>query len=269
MYDPGSFHFLQIFHRYMGLLTRIIFLGYTYRLESDSFWFRYRNRLILRAMETNFICIDNVLEIGCGTGFVLSEVHSNHPNFKLYGSDLYLEGLKFARARMPGADFYQMDACKMPFVEEFDLILALDILEHIEDDSKALDEIYRSLRTGGGLIVTVPQHEWLWSRQDEKAFHQRRYVKKELMQKLMDGGFRIVRTTSFITLLLPFMIISRLYAQLAMSRQKEYDPLRELKIAPMVNRMLGLVCSVEQHILERGISLPTGGSLLCIGKKVS
>ena len=152
-------------------------------------------------------------------------------------------------------------------MEEFDLILALDILEHIQDDGKALDEIYRSLKTGGGLIVTVPQHRWLWSRQDEKAFHARRYAKQELMQKLSDSGFLLVYATSFITLLLPVMILSRLYAQLALSRQKEYDPLRELRMSPALSRILGLVCAAEEHIVKTGTFLPVGGSLLCIARK--
>ena len=238
-----------------------------YRLEKNNFWFQYRNRLILWAMETNFPCMSNVLEIGCGTGFVLSEIRSRYPHLKSYGSDLYLEGLKFARARVSDAVFYQMDACRMPFEDEFDLILALDILEHIQDDGKALDEIYRSLKTGGGLIVTVPQHRWLWSRQDEKAFHARRYAKQELMQKLSDSGFLLVYATSFITLLLPVMILSRLYAQLALSRQKEYDPLRELRMSPALSRILGLVCAAEEHIVKTGIFLPVGGSLLCIARK--
>ncbi len=240
-----------------------------YQLEKDNFWFIYRNRLILRAIGNNFPEVRLVMEIGCGTGFVLSEIRRRHQQFKLCGSDLYLEGLQFASARVPDADFYQIDACKMPFIEEFDLILALDILEHIEDDDKALEEIYKSLVPGGGLIITVPQHQWLWSKQDEKAFHRRRYGKKELMQKLMDSGFRIVHMTSFITLLLPLMIFSRLYAQLAVSKQKEYDPLRELRIASSINRILSQVCGVEGRMLERGKSLPIGGSLICIARKGS
>jgi len=240
-----------------------------YQLEKDSFWFMHRNRLIMMAIENYFPDIKDVMEIGCGTGFVLSELRIRYPLLKLSGSDIFLEGLQFAGSRVPDADLYQMDACKMPFIEEFDLILALDILEHIEDDGRALEEIFRSLVSGGGLIITVPQHQWLWSRQDEKAFHRRRYAKKKLMEKLRERGFCIVYSTSFITFLLPLMIFSRLYAQFPVGGQKEYNPLRELKIAPSVNRILSYVCSMEEHILKRGGYLPIGGSLLCIATKGS
>jgi SAM-dependent methyltransferase len=236
-------------------------------LERGNFWFDYRNRLILQALETHFPCMGNVLEIGCGTGFVLSEIHRKYPALRLSGSDLYLEGLSFARERVPDAAFYQMDACCMPFEGEFDLILALDILEHIADDFKAFCEIHRSLRPGGGVVITVPQHGWMWSRQDASAFHQRRYSRQELQHKLREAGFQVVHITSFITLLLPVMIFSRLYALLNLNRHKVFDPLRELRISPVLSRILGLVCSAEERIIKAGISLPMGGSLLCIGRK--
>lgn len=208
-----------------------------------------------------------MLEIGCGTGFVLAEIRRKYPEAVLTGSDFFIESLLFAQKRVPAASLYQMDACKMPFNREFDIILALDILEHIDNDSQAIGEIFRSLVPGGLIISTVPQHKWLWSMQDEKASHKRRYTSRELAGKMENGGFRIVYLTSFITLLLPLMIFSRLYGKIAVSGHKAYDPLRELKIHPLVNRIMEMVCTMEERILQRGVSLPAGGSLLCVGIK--
>ncbi len=207
------------------------------------------------------------MEIGCGTGFALSGIRQEHPLCSLTGSELFLEGLQHARLRLPQATFYQMDICRMPFENEFDVILTLDILEHIIDDCGALDEVYRSLKPGGGIIVTVPQHPWLWSIQDKKAFHVRRYPRKELIEKMRMTGFEIIHVTSFITFLLPVMVVSRLHSHYRMSLQNEVDPLKELKIPKVISRIFGMICKAEDIILRSGISLPMGGSLLCIGRK--
>ena len=238
-----------------------------YQIESGHFWFQYRNRLILWALKTFFPSARNVLEIGCGTGFVITEIQRQCPDLAISGSDLYLEGLNFASERVPDADFYQMDACRLPFLNEFDLILALDILEHIEDDQKALVEIHRALNENGGIILTVPQHKWLWSMQDVKSFHKRRYSRRELKERMSSCGFNVVHLSSFISFLLPMMIISRLYAQLFSIDRRKYDPMRELRIHPAISRILNIICIAEENVIKRGICLSAGGSMLCVGKR--
>jgi SAM-dependent methyltransferase len=238
-----------------------------YRIEESHFWFRYRNALILRALQKFLPGARKIMEIGCGTGFVLSEINRRIPGLSLSGSDLYSDGLQFAGRRIPNAVFYQIDACSIPFRDEFDVIMALDILEHIETDSKALGETYRALKTGGGLLLTVPQHKWLWSMHDRKAFHKRRYTWNELKRKMVSCGFHIVYHTSFISFLLPMMVASRFAADISSSIQKKYDPLQELKINRLFNVTAGIICRLEGLLLKKGFSMPLGGSLLCIGMK--
>ncbi len=239
-----------------------------YRLEEGHFWFRHRTGIILRSIDQYASDAQCALEVGCGTGVVLASLRRAFPRMALSGSDLFAQGLTYAQARVPDAVFYQMDACRMPFEEEFDLVLALDVLEHIGDDKKAFEEIHRSLKPGGHLIVTVPQHPWLWSVQDEQAFHQRRYSRKGLIGMMIHAGFGIRRATSFMTLLLPVMAASRLAASLLPRAATGHDPLRELRIAPALNRVFYGICMMEKRLLETGLSLRAGGSLLCVGKKV-
>jgi hypothetical protein len=130
-----------------------------------------------------------------------------------------------------------------------------------------ISELYRSLKYGGGLIITVPQHQRLWSVQDEKAYHKRRYARKELVDKLGKNGFQVIYATSFITLLLPVLVFSRIYDRIIRRNQHEYDPMRELRIAYSLNRILCIISKTEGLLLRAGISLPVGGSLLCIGRK--
>lgn len=237
------------------------------RLEAGNFWFQTRNKLIIHALQTYFPDPKSFFEIGCGTGFVLSAIGAAFPNAALTGSEIFIDGLVYAARRLPHAGFFQMDACRIPFESHFDVIGAFDVLEHIKEDQTVLMEIYRALRPGGGVILTVPQHPWLWSRQDEMACHVRRYTRSALIQKVTRAGFEITYITSFISLLLPFMWISRRLRQRG-CKIKSFDPLAELKINPFVNWIFGIVMKLERIMIRLGVRFPIGGSLLCVARKV-
>ena len=140
-------------------------------LEAQHFWFRARNALIVRALRQHFPNAASYLEIGCGTGFVLEAVSAAFPAIAVSGSEIFTEGLRFAAARNPRVNLFQMDATRIPFSAAFDVIGAYDVLEHIDDDAQVVKELYRATRRGGGAVLTVPQHPWLWSAQDEVAHH--------------------------------------------------------------------------------------------------
>lgn len=231
-------------------------------LEDDNFWFQARNRLITAAIRRYFPDAGKFLEIGCGTGQVLRAIGRALPHAQLSGSELLLEGLSFARTRVPAAHLMQMDATNIPFSEEFDLIGAFDVIEHVEDDTKVLREARKALRKNGGIILTVPQHPWLWSHQDDMAHHVRRYARHELEAKVKDAGFRPVYSISFVSLLLPAMILSR------MGRHRDSaDPLREFRIGRTTNRLLAAACSAEYALIRAGTRFPVGGSRLVVAKK--
>src|SRR5439155_17137550 len=107
-------------------------------IEAKSFWFRSRNRLISWALRRYFPKARSLLEVGCGTGFVLAGLHREVPGLELAGGELSHAGLVTARRRLPGAQLYQMDACSIPFEDEFDVVGAFDVLEHVDDDEAAL-----------------------------------------------------------------------------------------------------------------------------------
>jgi len=231
-------------------------------LESRNFWFRARNRLIIWAMQRYFPQATNFLEIGCGTGFVLSGLHSAFPHVNLSGSEIFETGLTFAARRLPKVNLFQMDARQIPFAEEFEVIGAFDVLEHIQADSLVLTQMYQAVKSGGGILVTVPQHPWLWSYVDEYSHHVRRYRAEEIKVKIEQAGFKVMRTTSFVSLLLPLMIFSRLRP-----RASKYEVTAELQIGGWMNTVLEKVLNVERILIRSGISLPLGGSLLVIAKK--
>jgi len=233
------------------------------RHESDNFWFRSRNKLVLWILKRHFQNMQNFLEIGCGTGFVLSGVASTFPEVSLSASEIDSAGLPFVRQKAPGAEIFQMDACQIPFEEEFDVIGAFDVIEHIEEDEKVLGQIYNACKPGGGVVITVPQHPWLWSEIDAFSHHKRRYTRKELLGKIKGAGFEIIATISFVSLLLPMMVLSRLKN----SSQKDFDPMREFSMPRILNRTLEGIMSFERILIQAGLGFPGGGSLLCVGKK--
>jgi len=235
------------------------------RLEPQNFWFRSRNRLLFWALRKYFPQARNFLEIGCGTGYVLSGIHREFPQLKLFGSEIFQQGLAFAEKRVPEATLFQMDARRIPFAQEFDVVGAFDMLEHIEDDEAVLREMFQASRPGGGIMLTVPQHRWLWSVVDDQSFHKRRYVRGELEHKVQQAGFTLRRSTSFVFFLTPFMLLSRIRRQWSKAR---YDPVAELKIGPAANMILEQAMNLERKAIEWGWSFPLGGSRLVVaGRK--
>lgn len=235
------------------------------RLESGSFWFNSRNQLLIWALQRYFPEASSFLEIGCGTGFVLAGIAKALPHLALSGSEVFAAGLSIAARRTPQADLFQMDARHIPFGDHFDVIGAFDVLEHIREDEQVLSQMHQAVRkNGGGIMITVPQHLFLWSKSDEYAHHVRRYRAGELKAKLERAGFKIVRVTSFVSLLLPLMLAARLKQRFG----GRFDASAEFEIPALANRLLSSVMSLERTIIKAGLSFPAGGSLLLLGKPV-
>lgn len=236
------------------------------RLEEANFWFRSRNQLLMWALENYCPNFQSLLEIGCGTGYVLSGIAKKFPHSTLYGSEIFIAGLGFAAARLPSAKFMQMDARSLPFENEFDVIGAFDVLEHIKEDERVLTQMCAALKPDGLMLLTVPQHAWLWSSIDEYAFHERRYAAIYIHKKIKAAGFFIVRSTSFVATLLPAMIVSR-FLQKKVS-DKQFYATAELNISPWLNELFSRMLSAELALIKRGFNLPLGGSRLVVARKL-
>jgi trans-aconitate methyltransferase len=234
-------------------------------LEERNFWFRSRNKLIVWALQTYSPVLDSFLEIGCGTGFVISAVSNRYPGARLLGSEFLEEGLVFARQRVPEADFAHMDARHIPYESELDAVGAFDVLEHIEEDMGVLRQIFKALKPGGIVYITVPQHRWLWSAVDEYACHVRRYSAKELQQKIEAAGFEKIRSTSFVSTLLPAMYLSRSLRK--DHKEMEMDDVTGLRVNPLLNRLFEWMLDLELVLIRAGCSLPVGGSRLMVARK--
>ena len=242
-------------------------------LQARSFWCRTRNRVLRRVFErfTDRTRPLDVLEIGCGIGGVIDALR-RVPNLRLTGSEVYIQGLRYARARMPDVNFIQLDATEIPFRAEFDVIGAFDVIEHIEEDELVMRQVHAALRPDGLFIVTVPQYQSLWSTLDAIVHHKRRYSRRELTGKLQRAGFEVVYATSFVTALFPFMLMSRLRGR---RRDKRLSGDTKTEFAEWVvlpgplNRIGDWVSRLDEAALKLGLTLPFGGSLLAVARRRS
>ncbi len=254
------------------------------RLEAGHFWFQARNRIIVRVFGRYLAHQDlahqglahqdlahqarpRVLEVGCGTGFVLQRLAAEG-RYELTGLEEHLAGLRYARARLPSVAFVQADARDLPYEAAFDAVGAFDVIEHVGEDGAVLASIHRALKPGGIVVLTVPQHKWLWSATDEQAMHKRRYTRQDLSAKLVAAGFEILRCTSFVTALLPVMYLSRLAKRRRAVTSAETD-LYELEISPAANAVCSAAMRIDEALIGVGLSLPAGGSLLAVARKTN
>lgn len=238
----------------------------TDEVEQQSFWVRSRTRLlkseVARASAGSGA---RMLEIGCGTGVFLRSL-AGTPGLELLGSEVYLRGLQSARARGGAIEFIQLDATRIPFESEFDIVGAFDVIEHIDDDEAVLRGICRSLKPGGWLLLTVPQHPFLWSRLDELVHHKRRYTRKQLLLKLRSAGLGVSFASSFVFTCFPLMLASRLLDRGSRADEKrDFD--RRVRFHPLVNGLLDALMRIDEALVRLRFSLPWGGSLLVVARK--
>jgi SAM-dependent methyltransferase len=233
-------------------------------VPDDNYWFASRNRLIEWALNHYFPGARTFLDVGCGTGYVLGGLRRALPHLRLSGTDVFEEALAFARRRVPDATFVRIDGLDLAVSEAVDVAGSFDVLEHIPDDTAVLRNIHAAVRPGGGLLVAVPQHRWLWSSADDQAQHVRRYTRGELVERLRIAGFEPLRTTSFVSLLLPLMAVSRWRD----ARRTRGPAGSELTVAPPLNTAFRGVLTVERTLIRAGVSFPAGGSLLVVARRV-
>ncbi len=230
------------------------------RHQEHHWWFRARQSIVRKVLSTLDVKQDaRVLEAGCGTGGNLNmlcqfgHVYAIEPDPTAvqYARQLGTEAM-VAKGNLPG---------EIPFAEQFDLIVLLDVLEHIKDDRAALATISEKLNDTGFLVITVPAYPAMFSSHDIALHHYRRYTRKSLRSLFRETGLQPVYLTYFNTLLFPLFLLARTVDKI----RKPVDSIGyDIPPRPL-NEALRVVFSLERHILPR-ISLPFGSSLLAVCK---
>ena len=200
-----------------------------------------------------------MLDAGCGTGYTLERLGDR---YDLTGMDLSLDAIEIARQHT-GALLVQGDLLDAPIPgPSFDGILALDIIEHIDDDLASVIALRDLLDPGGVMIITVPAGPSLWSEHDVALGHKRRYTRGSLADLLEQADLQIEKLTCYNSLLHPPIAAWR---RLRPTRTKEAEAASsDLRpINPVLNGVLKWLLASERHLL-RHLDLPFGLSLLAI-----
>jgi len=232
-----------------------------YEIEGFHWWFTVRRKLLSSFLSTlNLPSNCLTLDIGCGVGSNL-KIFRTMP-LRVIGLDRSLYALSLAKKKL-ALPLINGDLNALPIRPNcVGLIIAMDILEHLENDAKGIRELYGALKEGGILIVTVPAFQFLWGIQDFVTGHRRRYSKKEILDKLGCEKFQVLRSFYFnFFLFFPIFFARRMFHLLRLKIRSE----NEINF-PFINFLLKAIFSLEPSVLKF-ISFPFGVSILCIARK--
>lgn len=240
-----------------------VFEARYHRLEAGHWWFIARRDMILRLIRKIY-CKTNIkiLDVGCAGGHLIRFLEQRGFS-NVYGIDNSKNAVQECK-RNGIKNILECDAAKTGFSDNcFDIIVASDVLEHIQDEKSALKEWRRLLKDNGTLILFVPAFQFMYGQHDSSNRHFRRYSKKCLRQSLGNAGFVISRVSywNFI-LFLPISVL-RVFQKLFMPNKCK-DQL--FKADSIANYFLFRLLRTENSLLE-SINLPIGVSLFAIAQK--
>jgi SAM-dependent methyltransferase len=228
------------------------------QLDQLHWWYRARREVLAALIRRKARPKPDarLLEIGCGTGHNLSMLGEFG---EVEGLELDDEARAVAEQRL-GRPVRNAPLPELSGVPErhYDLIAALDVIEHIDDDRAAMDSIARRLKSGGKLVVTVPAHQWMWSAHDVVNHHKRRYSKRALRRLIEGSPLRLEAIGYFNSLLFPLAVAERLSSKL---RGKDDA---DLSLPPKpLNAALERAFASERHLVGR-LPLSPGLSLFAV-----
>lgn len=239
-----------------------------YKIEQEHFWYKYRRKIILYYFNKYISKNKEILEIGAGTGNISRQLMKDGYNNISVG-EIHENGLRYAMT-YGIENLYQFDITNSPFQNHFDAVGMFDVLEHINDDSLAIQNISKMLKNNGYFILTVPAHKWLWCREDQIAFHKKRYEINELLLLLKNNGFDIVLSKTLFVFILPLLFLRKLLHP-ASDNDVHKAEIEGYNFAlnPIINKILFGIMLVENFIFNKlfNISTSVGGSLMVIAKK--
>jgi len=226
-------------------------------LDDRHWWYRARRRILAELIrrEVRLPADGRILEIGCGTGHNLQMLSGfGHVD----GLELDDEAAALSEKRL-GRGIIRSPLPELDGVSnDYDLIGAFDVIEHIEDDRAALAAIATKLKPGGKFMMTVPAHPWMWTAHDVANHHKRRYSKRSLRVLLEGSPMRLQKIGYFNSLLFPVAVAERTVSKL---RGKDDG---DVSLPPaLLNRTLEAVFASERYLVGR-LPLPPGLSLFAV-----
>ena len=231
------------------------------RVQTFHWWFVVRRKLLKTILcSLNLQRESLTMDIGCGVGSNLSLLKAI--GLKAMGCDRSFDNLLLAKNKF-FLPFINGDLENLPIrSSSVELVVATDVLEHLQDDIAGVRELCRILRRNGHLIVTVPAFQSLWGTQDIVTGHKKRYSKRDISNVLKHNGFQIMRSSYFnFFLFFPILFARRVIRLLGLQLHSE----NEINF-PLLNFFLKTIFSLEPYLLKY-LTFPFGVSIFCVAKK--
>jgi trans-aconitate methyltransferase len=242
-------------------------------MQRRHFWHRGRHRFleaaVRRALPEERRARARVIDLGAGCGGWMAHLHATalFPGAELALGDSSLVALETARSLVaPELGCFQIDLMDLGFEARWDVAFLLDVLEHLEDDVGALQNVYKALAPGGTLFVTVPALQSFWSWNDDVVKHKRRYDAAQLRAAAERAGLQALDTRYFMFLLSPLLLLSRKLSKpnlAELSPQQQWALIEKSHRVPTapVNLALTGLFALETP-MNRLLRFPWGTSLL-------
>ena len=207
-----------------------------------------------------------IMEIGCSSGFLIRDLAKEFPEATIVGADVVKEPLYRLAGTLPGIPLIRFDLLQCPLPDQsVDVLVMLNVLEHIEDDVGALQKAFNLLKPGGALIIEVPAGPYLYDSYDAELHHFRRYSASELRQKLTQIGFKVCRKSHLGFLMFPALAAIKLLNKWYSPRENK-KVVREQAANTSGNGLVKLAMGFESKQLSN-LELPFGIRVLAVASK--
>lgn len=245
------------------------FLDAYYKLEREHWWFQVRERIIVERLQDMLPKGRKlrILNVGAATG---RSTEILQPFGEVQSLEYDVPSYEFCRDALK-LSIDNGSILELPYADEqFDLVCAFDVVEHVEDDQKAVQELLRVCKPGGKVFVTVPAFMSLWSTHDLVNQHFRRYTRKDLVSLFLSAGARPERSSYFNFLLFcPIWLVRRLQKLFfSQGRSETLKPDNELAAGGIISKILYRIFDIDRFLL-RYFNLPFGVSLFLSTSRVA
>ena len=199
-----------------------------------------------------------ILEIGCSSGFLIKDLVESFPKAVVVGADVVKEPLYRLSRELPGVPLFRFDLLRCPLPDQsVDILIMLNVLEHIDDDVGALKKALNMLKPGGYLVIEVPAGSFLYDDYDRELCHFRRYDSTEIKRKLNEVGFEVVRHSHLGLVLYPAFVCIKLFSKVVGSIMGKRNVVNDQARMTARSSLVRVIMEFESNYLAH-FKLPFG-----------
>jgi SAM-dependent methyltransferase len=245
------------------------------KMQEKHFWYRGRHRFLLGSLDRHLPSTVNnlsAIDLGGGVGGWVKYLAQTRSEIftKIALADSSPIALAFAKDVLPlNSERYQIDLMNLQMENEWDVAFLLDVIEHLPDDKRAMQEAKNALKPGGLLFVATPAFQQFWSYNDDLAHHQRRYRRSDFSHLAQQSGLKLLDARYFMFFLSPLYILSRMKPgihKLSMEKKMKIVLQQNQIPAAPINKVLSAIFEAETP-LGHWVNFPWGTSILGVFQK--